>query len=224
MKRITKIKDLEKYLKINKHEIIANKKCEIFIDKEDYEDSELQETPEYYILPGILEIHFPEDDVYITLPFDYDVHVYKPDNIINEKDYILLQYEPGDIIIKQKYKDTTINFNTIIKLFQGQVKFIKSPEQLVLLLSKQLDNKIDLVHLEVLVQQIYRCKDNEQKPCRLCGGNYKNCKIVSIPQLPYKLSWLLGLGFQNVNYAIKNALINKVPIKNTDLEKVILEY
>ena len=223
--RIKTLEELQNYLDISEHEIRCKKKCEIFIDKTEYKENEIMETSDYYILPGILDIHFPDDDKYVTLPFNYDIFVYKSDNYIDEKDYIQLIYEPGEVIVNQKYKDTSFSYNTALRVFQGQIKFARRPEQLVLLMAEILNYSVDLIHLEVLVSQLFRCKEDPSKPCRLCNGDYENkCELVNISQIPYMISWLLGFGFERIDKAIKNALVNKVPIKDTALEKVILDY
>ena len=223
--QIKTYEELEKYLDVSENEIVCKQRCEIFIDKTEYKDNELMETSDYYILPGLLEVHFLDDDKYIILPFNFDVFVYKPENIVEEKDYIQLVYEPGEVIIKQKYKDTSFSYNTALRVFQGQAKFAKRPEQLVLLMEEVVNYAIDLVHLEILVQQLFRCKDDPKKPCRLCGADYENkCELYNISQIPYLISWLLGLGFERIDKAIKNAIVNKVPMKDTSLEKVILDY
>lgn len=222
--RIKTFEELQNYLDISEHEIRCKKKCEIFIDKTEYKEGEITETADYYILPGIIDIHFIDDDKYVTLPFNFDIFVYKPDNHTEEKDYIHLVYEPDDIIIKQKYKDTSFSYNTALRVFQGQIKFVRKPDQLVLSMIEILNYSVDLVHLEVLVSQLFRCKDDQSKPCRLCGGDYQEkCELVNISQIPYLTSWLLGFGFERIDKAIRNALVNKVPLKDTALEKVILE-
>jgi hypothetical protein len=106
----------------------------------------------------------------------------------------------------------------------GNAKFIKTPEQMVLTLAELMDYSIDLVHFEVMVQQVFRCKNDVSKPCRLCGADYKKCEFVGVSQLPRKISWLLGMSFERGNLAIKEALINDVPLKMTPFEKIILNY
>jgi hypothetical protein len=217
-----KLSELEKYLEIKENEIIAKKNCEVFLDKSDYKDGEIQEMFDYYVVPGVIDITFPDEGKSVTLPFNFDVHLYKPEEIVDEKDFLLLKYKPGETLIKQKYKDTSVNFNTMLRVLQGNAKFIKDPEKYVYFIMQILDYSIDQVHVEVLVQQMFRDAEDPSKPCRL--SQKKKCEIVPVPQIPYKLSWLLGLGFERVDYAIKNALINQIPLKDTAYEKILLDY
>jgi len=221
-RKLKTLEEIKNYLEIGKNQIITKKKCQIFLDKTLYKENQLISTSEYYILPGILELYFPEDDTIIDLPFTFDIHLYKPETIIEGKDFILLEYEPGDILIKQKYKSTMSNFDLLTSLLEGSTKYIKNPEKLVLTLSELLNNSIDLVVFELIVSHIYRCKDDLKKPARLCG--YENAEFVGIRKIPYIDSWLLGIEFERIDDAIKNALKNNTGLSDTVYEKLFLEF
>ena len=221
-RKLQKLDEIKKYLTITKNQIKARKNAEVFIDKTEYKEDSLIETAKYYVIPGLIDIYFPEDDVYIELPFMFDVHLYKTSDMVEEKDFIIIRYKEGDVIINQKYKSAVTDFKLFNRLFEAGAKFVKTPEQLVLFISKMLNHSIDLVHIEVLVQHIYRCKDNPQLPGRLCG--YEKAENIGVSKIPYIDSWLLGIEFEKIDRAIKNALINKVGLANSPFEKLFLDY
>ena len=222
-KQITSLKEIEKYLDIRKNEIIAKKLARVHIDKKEYKEDQISETAEYYLLPGILEIYFPDDFKFIQLPFTFPVKLLKNDTVIDTRKEILIEYKPGEPIIKQKFKAKELSFKSLNRILEGSVGFLRTPEQYVQVISDLLNHSIDLIHIELLVQHIFRCKDNNyETPCRLC--NYKNCEVVGISKLPKYTSWLLALEFERVKSVIKHALVNKTPLKGTAFEKIFLEY
>ena len=220
--KITSLQDINKYLDIEKNVIKVKKRARVFIDKSEYKEDQITETSEYYLVPGILEVYFPDDQKLIQLPFTFNVKLYKTDNIIETPKEILIEYQPGDILIKQEYKSKEISFKTFSRILEGSAKFLKTPEQYVLLLIEQLNYSIDLVHIESLVQHLFRCADDYQKPCRLC--DYKDCEVLGISKIPKYTSWLLALEFERVKSVLKHVLINKTPLKGTAFEKIFLEY
>jgi len=218
---LKKLDEIKNYLDISKEEIKAKRRAVVILNKKDYKD-EIEEFSEFYKVPGIIQIYFPDDDKIINLPFMFDINLIKPTNIDENKSEIILEYQPGETIIKQKIKSSSTNFNTFRRILDGNAKFLKTPEQMVIALAELLNYSIDLVHFEVMVQQVFRCKNDVSKPCRLC--EYKNCEFVGVSQLPRKISWLLGMAFERGNLAVKEALVNKVPLKMTPFEKLILKY
>ena len=220
-KEIRSLNQIKKYLDISKYEIKAKRRAIVVLNKSDYKD-EIEEYSEFYKVPGILPIYFPDDNVVINLPFMFDINLYKSNAIDENKSEIILEYQPGETIIRQKIKLSSTNFNTFRRILDGNAKFIKTPEQMVLALAELMGYPIDLVHFEVMVQQVFRCKNDISKPCRLC--DYKDCEFIGVSQLPRKISWLLGMAFERGNIAVKEALINKVPLKQTPFEKIILNY
>jgi hypothetical protein len=219
---IEELKEIEKYLKIEKNRIIAKKPARVLIDKTEYKEDQITETPEYYLIPGIIEIYFPDDMKFIQLPFTFNVKLKKNDSVVETKNEILIEYQPGDVIIEQKFKAKEISFKTLSRILEGSARFLRTPEQYVLTIAEQLNYTIDLVHIEIIVQQIFRCADDLSKPCRLC--DYKNCEIVGISKIPKYTSWLLALEFERVKSVLKHVLVHKTPMKNTAFEKIFLEY
>jgi len=222
-KKIEKLSEIKKYLDISKNEIKAKKRAVVVINTKDYKD-EFEEFPEFYKAPGVIPIYFPDDNKVIYLPFLFDINIYKTDNITEHKGEIVIEYKPGETIIKQKLKLNSLSMNTFRRIIDGNAKFLKTPEDIVLALDELLNHSIPYIYLEVIAQQIFRCINEPSKPCRLCDQNYKKCEVIGLSQLPRKLSWVLGIAFERPNLAIKEALINDITLKGTDFEQLILKY
>jgi len=220
--RIETFKDIQKYLDISKNEIKAKKLARVYIDKTEYKEDQIQETPEYYIVPGIIEIYFPDDMKYIQLPFTFNIKLRKNNSVIETDKEIFIEYQPGETIISQKYKTKELSFKTLSRILEGSAKFLRTPEQYVSVIAEQINYSIDLVYIELMVQHIFRCENDYSKPCRLC--NYKNCEVIGISKLPKYTSWLLALEFERIKTVLKYTLVNKVPMKGTAFEKIFLEY
>jgi len=81
---------------------------------------------------------------------------------------------------------------------------------------------IDLIHLELIVSNMFRNSDDLTVPCRL--SNYKNPSIIGQKRLPFESgSWLNALAFENINKAVENGLIRNEDAEMNPLEKIIME-
>jgi len=72
----------------------------------------------------------------------------------------------------------------IRSILENRVKFFKYDisQQLMVLeeLFAGITGPIPLVFFELILSELYRCPEDESKPARLCGGDYKNAKSVDI--------------------------------------------
>ena len=79
---------------------------------------------------------------------------------------------------------------------------------------------ISLVHLEILVSQLNRCKDDLSKPARLCPT--WNPVMVSITKIPQLESWIRALQFERFQDSMENALIKDQTSRLSLLDRMIL--
>lgn len=207
------------FLKVDKDTIQAKLPCSISINKADYSEESLIDAGEYFLIPGIFDICIDlENSEFITLPFNFQVKLYKPTNYYEEGKICFFNYEPGEKMIFQDYYIEDIDPATIDRLFGGQAKYITKPEMLLDALSEKL-NSVDLVHLELIVSNMFRDKENETIPARL--GSYDNCVIVGQKKLPHILSWLTALSFENIKKSLKFAIIDGTDAKENPIEKLL---
>lgn len=211
-----------KVLNIEKTRISAKLPCSITIDMSEYNDTSLIESSDRYQVVGVLTVQYglPPDTDYIVLPFTIMVNCFKPANMSIDRKLIFLNYEPGEKILEQEYYDDTFNERTVDRLFEGSAKYITTPEVLTMTIHDKLAG-IDLVHIETIVSNMFRDAEDLTIPARLT--NYKNVQVVGQKKLPYILSWLSALSFENINRAIKTGLINGKDANLDPLERIVLE-
>lgn len=215
-------KEVSVFLQVNKKEILAKKEINIIIDKKDYDSKTLVELSDEYIIPGILDILVGEGDKKdtYTLPFNFKVHLIKPDNIIYNGQIITLVYSPGEKIL---YQDLYIKDNDpmiLSRLLDGVTKYITSPEMLFDTVKKELPDT-DCVHTELIVSNMLRSIENPTIPGRLV--DYHNCQIIGCKKLPFVNSWLSALAFENINKAIKTGLVEHKDATFDPIENVLVE-
>lgn len=226
-KKLIKIsgKDLptiNKLVDIRTKEIIAKQNCTILLDKSQYDESDLIDTGEELFLPGIINLYTGElsNNKFITFPFNFQVHLNKPEDYVVDGKTIVLRYTPGEKILSQDYYQKQTEPGIIDRLLGGALKYIDSPETLLDAVHEQLPT-MDLVHSELVIANMFRVKDDITIPCRL--KNYDNFEIVGIKKLPHINSWLTGLSFEDPNKAIKEALLKQKDNDMNPIEKVLLE-
>jgi len=217
------IKTFDNVLDIKKNEIFAKVPCSIIIDDQDYDDISLIDCGDKYQINGVLNIQYgdtPETIGFITLPYAIMVDCFKPTDISIDGHIITMNYEVGELMIRQDYYDDTFNERTVDRLFEGGAKYINNPETLVMTIHDKIVG-IDLVHIETIVSNMFRDSEDLTIPARIT--DYRHFEIVGQKKLPYVISWLSGLTFENINRAIKVALLDGKEAKMDPLEKVVME-
>ena len=216
------IKQFNNILEIKKNEIIAKTPCSIIIDDSEYDDISLIDCGDKYQTIGVLTVQYGEapDVNFTTLPFAIMVDLFKPAEIIEDGHITTLNYEVGETIIKQEYYDDNFNERTVDRLFEGGAKYITNPEVLTMNIHSNLAG-IDLVHIEAVVSNMFRDSEDLTTPARLT--NYKNVTIIGQKKLPYVVSWLSALIFENINRAVKVGLIDNRDATLDPIEKIVLE-
>jgi len=216
------IKTLSHVLDIKKTEISAKIPCSIVIDDSEYDDVSLIDCGNKYQIVGVLTIQYgdPPDINFITLPFAIMLDCFIPANSSVDGHIITLNYEPGEKILAQEYYDDTFNERTVDRLFEGGAKYITNPEVLVMTIHDKIEG-IDLVHIEAIVSNMFRNSEDLTTPARLT--DYKNVEVIGQKKLPYVISWLSALGFENINRAIKVGLIEGRDAKLDPIENIVME-
>lgn len=209
-------------LKIDKTEITAKTDLIIRIDKKDYREESFTELGNKFVLPGILEVCIGEGQnmKFFDISLGFDVNLYKPENISVDRTITTLQYTEGEKILSKDTYIKEVNIGMIDRLFEGGLKYINSPKILLDLLSQELP-KTDSIHLEVVISNMFRSKDDLTVPGRLV--NYKNVKVYGMKKLPFISSWLSALIFEDINKAIKTGLVENKDAEFDPIEKIVME-
>lgn len=212
--------ELNKILNIREKEILAKENISIIIDLKEYDDKNLIEYENKYILPGLLTIQYGTEDItFYSLPFNFDVNLYKTESMNINGKIVQINYEKDEKIIdKDKYMKK-INPAVITKILDGVTRYTKDPRILLEMLIDEMPGT-DSCHLEITISNLFRSEKNLKIPARL--NNYKDPVIVGVKKIPFIDSWLNGLAFENINKAIENGLVNEEDAIMNPIEKLLV--
>jgi len=216
----TTFKDI---LKINKTEIFARSDIQIIINYSDYSEEHISNFGDHYLIPGIIDIKVDTDqdnEKIFTLPFSFKIKLYKSNSTIDNGSQIIINYVTGELIIKQETYINEVDPAIIDRIFEGGLKYINDPIILLNTMREKLPN-MDSIHLELIVSNIFRSKEDNTIPSRL--NNYKNSEIIGCKKLPHIDSWLNGLAFENPNKAIRVGLVKHKESTMNPIEKIIID-
>ncbi|MEM3452063.1 MAG: hypothetical protein QW835_00350 [Candidatus Hadarchaeum sp.] len=208
-------KDILKYFLVEPTKIVSKKQTEIIMSREDYPKDTFIETAEYVLVPGIFNVKI--EDETIQFPFDFKVKLYKREGFFEEDSVMHFVYEPYEVVIEQEFFEKSTDVDTIDHIFEGRAKYLGTPEMMLDVLSKKLP--VDLVHLELLISNMFRDRETKE-PCRLHG--YRNCRVYGQKALPF-MNWFSGLGFENINKALKEGLLRGTEADLNPLTSLIVE-
>lgn len=204
---------------IQPNEIKTKHQCNIIIDESEYKN--ISEDVKYFILPGVLTFYFPRFDDYAQIVVSYDVNLIKSNNIEQNKLLTTISYEKDELVITKDYYSDEIDMKLLISLLQGRVKYIKDPAILLNMLTHLLP-KVDMVHFELIISNMFRTPDDKSKRCRL-NGNYKDNIILGQTAQPFEDSWESAMLYRNINKAITKGLVYKQSSENNPIERVANE-
>lgn len=218
---------IKKFLIVKPDKIITKVPCHVEINKKEYREDEIVETGDYIMIPGIFDIYVEGVETPLTLFFPYNIKINKTDDIDSIGSIIKISYTPdsenNSVVCFQDLIDVSTNITLLVRLLEGRLKYIKDPLILLYSLHTQIPN-VDLVHLEVIISNMFRCADDIRVKCRY-KGSYKNSVILGQAEQPFVDSWYSTMAFEKIDKAIQNALIREVPTEMNPLEKVMLnEY
>jgi hypothetical protein len=81
-------------------------------------------------------------------------------------------------------------------------------------------SSMDLVHMEVLISQVLRDKNNVVIPARI-GSDPMHPVLINLKKNVFNSDLLVGLAFENVNAAINTGLINDTEMPPSILQKLL---
>ncbi len=206
---------------IKKNEIYSKYECQITIDEKEYNETTLTEMADRFIIPGILEFYFPKFDDYCQIVLNYDVDLLKNESIEEDKNLITIHYHEKELLITKDYFSGETNMGLLDKLMQGNVKYINDYKIIVNMLHDIL-RSIDLVHIELIVSNMFRKKEDLNEKCRI-KGNYKDSVILGVRKQPHQDSWQSALAFQYIDKAIQKGLVEGKDTELNPIEKVLNE-
>lgn len=214
---------LKNYLTQTANNLLVNKEAKLTIDLSNYEMNNNIQINEDHIWVNHLLSRVEFSDTIFNLILDYPVHIKKVKMEMIEKDYIICQYLPNDILLEVPLQTSEIKeqVNYVNRLLGGKVVF-KDPSHMVNKVLKVYGGSVsnlDLCHFEVLISQVLRDKKNQALPARM--GKTWDPVMMNIKNAVFASGFVQGLAFENVNKAIETGLIAEGEIEPSILGKLI---
>lgn len=206
---------------IQKNQIICKIPCEINIDEKDYDERSFIEQSDKISLPGILDFYVPSKDTTIQFAVTFSVNLLKTEHTSKNRKITTIHYNTGDIVIEKDYVDTETDIGLLTRLLHGNIKYINDPKTLINMIYDIIPS-VDLVHVELIVSNMFRRKNNESERCRI-KGNYNNSVIIGQKNQPFQDSWMSALAFQYIDKAITQGLVQGKEAEQNPIESVIQE-
>jgi hypothetical protein len=204
--------------------LFAKTDLTLMIDKDDYPFSDdvqiIEEENQIHIKSLVCQIQTPTYE--FSLVLDYPVILNFTDIDIIEKKLIKIKYTEGDRILETPMEtDQTKEQLRYAQRLMGGKEVYKDYNHLYLKLFRVYGplGKMDSVHLEILLSQVLRDRENTSIPARL--GKKWDPTMMNIKKIVFKTSFIQGLEFENINEAIATGLITEEPEEQSVLEKIL---
>jgi len=214
---------LKKYIVQEGGSLVCKKGCELLIDLMDYTESKNIEIKEDSIWLSGLSSRIEFEDKMFNMVLDYPVDIKKQEFELIKKKSINCRYIPGSVILEIPLEALELKEQALYveRLLAGKEVF-KSVDHLILKLVRvyaEIGADMDMVHLECLLSNCIRDKNNLSIPARL--GNTWDPVLVNIKKVVFSSGFLQGLAFENIGEAIRNGLISEEEVEPSILEKVL---
>ena len=216
---------LKKYLNQKNTFMETKVKGELFINKKDYlePDKDIHITKDAVILEYGYFILKINDEIF-DLAIDNKVEIDLTDKVISiEKNQIKIDFDQNCKIFE--LLPVTDNFGDKVQILRHLLsgkKPYKNVDHYVLkfyeLFSTLTD--ADLVHMEVIISQLVRDRNNPTYPARLNKKEY-NPFIGNLKDISSYESWLSAVSFENFNKSITTGLLYDNDLEPSVLEKLL---
>jgi DNA-directed RNA polymerase beta' subunit len=212
---------LKEYVRQDENQLTVMKPCILTINLLDYEKDDIQINDDnIWVKSLVSKVEF-EDKIFDII-LDYSVELQIENIEIVKKEYIKLKYEKGSIILEASIEAQEMKkqINYVERLLGGK-EIYKGVTHLLSKLYSVYGPKsnMDLVHLEVLLSQCLRDKQNVSLPARL--GKTWDPIMINIKKIVFNTSFLQGLAFENIGEAIKMGLVSEEVPETSIIEKIL---
>jgi hypothetical protein len=208
--------DIKEFLDVQEHSILAKSECSITIDRTEFRESDITESADTITIPPVFDVFIKEKNDSINVIFPYsEIQLKKTKDIDDNGKIITINYDPEDIIIDQKYVDKTIDLKMVDRILNGRLTSVKEPVA-ILKLIKEAFPAADIVHIEVIISQMFRDKNGNLS--RITG---KYDEVWGVQKISKNESWLSAMSYQDINRGIKMGLVTGKDAKMNPVEKVI---
>lgn len=223
---LVEMSTISKCLEQETNTLIAKKPFTLTINMDDYDmDGSIsinEEDNVIWVRSLLSRVEF--GDVMFNIILDYPVDLHIKDMTQVGKEKIILKYEEGESILdvpleKQELKEQVLYVGRLL----GGREVFKDTHHLIMKLYKvygPIAGDMDFVHLEVLISQCLRDKNNPSLPARV-GKNPDDPEMANIKKNIFNTGFIQGLAFENVGQAIKTGLTTDSDLPPSIIERIM---
>jgi len=182
----------------------------------------IDEDNKYITIKGFIG-EFTSNGVVIPIVLDYQVRIYFS-SYRRDKEFITINYDENDLFLevpleKQEIKESVLYTG---RLLSGKETFVDINHLFMKLYKvyQPLSKDMDLVHLELLLSQCLRDKENTTIAARL-GKNPLDPVLFNIKKDIFSTSFLQGLSFEDIGKAINAGLTLDYDLEPSIIEKIL---
>ena len=214
---------LEKYIYQVENMLSTRRNCTITINLIDYnlDDTILINNEENTIWVKNLIAKIDFENLEFNIILDYPVILQAQNMEKVGKDYIRLEHTNNTNILEvsMEVEDIKKQVGFVERLMSGKEIF-KDVDHLLLKLYNAFRevSGMDFIHLEILISNSLRNKNDLSKPARL--GTW-NPVLISMKDIVFRSGFVQGLAFENIGKSINTGLISDVYDDPSILEKVL---
>ncbi len=226
---------IKKYFDVTKERITLKVPARIVLNLLEYRDIDsnygemvgIEDIETVYKIPGFFTVEFPEENDSISFFFPYSVYLNKTESIEVSSKEIIIDFQPDDLLLYVRYKDSDTDIRVVKSLFENGAKYLgNSPDKLISSIWTQLNHSTNVPfhHLEVLISQLYGIYDKntkEFKPLRLSSEPYNKKFIMSIKESAHNLNPILGFSYGYSKDALRTSVSKKKRQQNSFYEDII---
>jgi len=217
------LKTMKQYIQQDGGTLIVKQQCDLIIDLMAYTENKNIEIKDDSVWLSGLSCRVEFEDRMFNLILDYPVEIKKQDFEHQKKKFIRCSYVPDSIMLEIPLEALELKEQALYveRLLAGKEVF-KSVDHLILKIVRvyaEIGADMDMTHLECLLSNCIRDKNNLSIPARL--GKTWDPVLVNIKKVVFSSGFLQGLAFENIGEAIRNGLISEEEVEPSILEKVL---
>lgn len=217
--------NISEYLQQKESLLIAKKECSVIIDLNFYDIGEnliIDEEKDIIWVKSLIAKFQSGKAVVFDLILDYAVELKITEKIKHGEEEIVLNFHSGETIleISLETQDIGKQINYVQRLLRGG-EIIKDANHLILKIKDVYGphSDMDLVHLEILLSNVLRDKNNPKIPARL--GKIWDPKMMNIKDIVFEGGFIQSLNFENLSKSLMRGLISETAPRQSIVERIL---
>jgi len=211
---------LNEYIQQEENGLICKKDCILKLDLNVYNMNNNIRIEDNSIWVSNLISTIEFDNLIFNIVLDYSVIIQKR-NFEEINKQIVLNYKQGDIILETSLETSELKdqANYMERLIGGRELFKDTTNLFKKITNKWPSGDMDSVHIEVLMSNVLRNKDDINIPARL--GKTWDPVLINIKEVIFNSSFVSGLAFENIGKAIQTGLTSEDKFEPSILDRIL---